>query len=781
MVRKHHYITFAAGVVITAAMSNALAAPEQIRVVWDHDPAHEAVIAFSEGSGTNPYIKWGDNADGNGWNQQGFQKSHTFDGSLKSYFVRLTNLQSSSNYYFQACDSAGCGDYFWFTTAPNENADLTFVAGGDSRSNPTSRRQGNRLVSKIRPRFVLFGGDLTDDNRASELDEWLDNWTESYSEDVIGGIDYYRVYPLVPTVGNHENDDHTFMCKVFGVDANRDGACSLEDTYFAFSVGGDQARFYTLNTEFRNSGYETEWREQMNWLQSDLASEGSSVSWRMVQYHKPMFPRTTSKPYKYEKMYEWADPFFAYKMNVAFESDSHLVKYTWPVIPQNDGYARADAGTLYVGEGSWGAPTRSADRYSDWIIDQDSFAQMKIVQFSGEKVLVRTVRFSGEGEVVSLSRQERESDPLALPQGLNLWKPQSVGEVMPLSLSGEGLTRVDTDDGPDTGDISTLAVAQDVTVGSGGFYSNGDEVYADGSDSGQELRAMLAWDMNGLPSDAEVESAELALQIVNTSSGAYGIYAGVETWSEGNADWDAADLGTKLGEFTPSSTGSVSVQMNEAGRILVQGWVDGSMANHGVIISSEGTTNGVDFISREGGQGAKLLVKHQSGDPSSGQGSQSLAADKDVTLGSQGRRNNISRLEADGSDGGEELRVLMHWDTGDIPALAKVTGVKAELSIINRSTGSYSLYVAGHDWDENSAQWSDTENAGARLATFTPSNNGTLTVNLGSAGVEAIQGWLTGTPNNGIVLISDGTRDGVDIDSRESSHPPRLIVEYELF
>ncbi|MDG9670503.1 DNRLRE domain-containing protein [Hahella sp. CR1] len=779
-------IAVLAGLTLAATGSTALAAPTQIRVVWDHDPAHEAIVAFSEGSGGSPYLLWGDSTDENSWENTAYQKNYTFDGSLRSYFVRLTNLQPGSNYYFRACDSKGCGERFWFTTASDNAADLTFIAGGDSRSNPTARRQGNRLVSKVRPQFVLFGGDLTDDNRASEVDEWLDNWTETYSNDVIDGVDYKRVYPLVPTVGNHEDNDQTFICKVFGVDANKDGSCSLDDTYFAFTIGGGQARFYTLNTEFRNSGYEAEWREQMDWLKADLASDGSSVTWRMTQYHKPMFPRTTSKPSKYDKMYEWAQPFYAYKMNLSFESDSHLVKYTWPVVPDNDGYAQASAGTLYVGEGSWGAPTRSADRYANWIIDQDSFAQLKIVQFSGDEVLVRTARFSGEGDVTALSKAQRDADPLALPSGLNLWKPQSVGEIMTLTRSGDGLTQVKgggDDPGPGDpgdGDSTTLAAMQDVTVGSNGFHNNGDEVYADGSDGGQELRALLSWDLSAIPADSSVDSVELALQVVNSSGGEYGVYAGSASWSENGADWNDASTGVKVGSVTPSSKGSVSIGLNEEGRRLVEGWINGQEANKGLIIASMGTSDGVDFVSREGGQAAKLIVAHQAGDDSSGRGAKSFSSDQDVSVGSQGRRRNSSRLEADGSDGGQELRVLMHWNLSDLPAQAKITSVKAEFSIVDPSSGSYSLYSAKGDWSESAAQWSDAETSGGKVATFTPSNNGSLSVNLGAAGIELVQSWLSGAPNNGLVLSSDGTSNGVDIESRESSRAPKLIVEYEL-
>ena len=47
------------------------------------------------------------------------------------------------------------------------------------------------------------------------------------------------------------------------------------------------------------------------------------------------------------------------KMNLITESDTHIVKYTWPVVPSGSSYTKVDAGTVYIGEGSWGVGTRS--------------------------------------------------------------------------------------------------------------------------------------------------------------------------------------------------------------------------------------------------------------------------------------------------------------------------------------------------------------------------------------------------------------------------------------
>ncbi|MCE2573260.1 PKD domain-containing protein [Motilimonas eburnea] len=424
----------------------ANAAPNQVRVVWDQDPARNAVIGFSPSqTSANSYVMYGQNPDEATWRKLTPFASRRFDSVLTSEFVRVRNLTPDEHVYFRLCDEQGCGQHYTFKTAPSAPADFTFVAGGDSRSNASMRRTGNKLVSKVRPLFVMFGGDLTYGNEAHEVSQWLSDWQSTFSQDQVNGVNYLSIPALVPTVGNHEGNDHTFICKVFGVDGDNNGRCDLNDTYFAFNVGGDQMRVYTLNTEFRSSGYQTQWQQQKNWLSNDLSQAGGQVQWRISQYHKPMFPRTTSKSYVNTKMFEWAGDFYNKKMNLAVESDSHLVKYSWPVKPASNDMEQVSAGTVFIGEGSWGAPTRPADRYSSWIADQSSFAQFKIIQLKGEQMLIRTARFSSSGQ--ALSQQARAQDPLALPTGLSLWQADQIGDTYRLGLDNAGRTVV-VDDNP---------------------------------------------------------------------------------------------------------------------------------------------------------------------------------------------------------------------------------------------------------------------------------------------------------------------------------------------
>lgn len=606
--RTPHY---ALPLLLGLAANPALAATQQIRLAWDGDPATRAVVGFSpSGTSTNPQVRYGTSTDEASWTSAAPTVQRSFAGSLVSHFLRLTNLSPDTAYYFRVCDDSGCGGRYWFKTAAATPKDLSFIAGGDSRTNTSYRQQGNRLVAKVRPEFVLFGGDLTANNTASEMSAWLSDWTLSFSSDTINGLPYQRVYPIVPTVGNHEDYNQQFVCTVFGVDADGDGACSNRDTYNAFTVGGSQLRIYTLNTELALSGYEADWSAQNAWLSTDLAGAGG-VAWRLAQYHKPMFPRTTTKPAVQDSSVTWIQTFYDHKLNVAVESDSHLVKYTYPVQPGANDYVQAQSGTVYLGEGAWGAPRRTADRVSSWIADQDSFDHFNVIQLTGDKLNVRTLRFDGEATTGSLTREERAADPLALPAGMSLWVAADVGEIYSLERDAVGRSQRAAGGGGGTTGSVTVAASADVTVGSKGRRSDTTSLAADGSDGGEILRGLLYFPLAGkLPAGATVTGAKLRFKVTNGSKGSYGFYTATAAWTEAGAIWAQATPGTLWLKHTPSSLTTYTLSLPASALSTVQAWAEGT-GNLGLVLKDEGTSDGLAVSSSESGAAPALIVDYR--------------------------------------------------------------------------------------------------------------------------------------------------------------------------
>ena len=284
----------------------------------------------------------------------------------------------------------------------------------------------------------MHGGDFTNSNSASEMSQFLKDWKLTFSKDTIQGVDYSRIYPLVPAHGNHEDGEYKTMCQVFGVDSDQDGECTPNDTYGAFSVS-PLLRVYTLNSQFQNSGWSSYASKMNDWFDGDITTKGAEAKWRMVQYHKPMFPHYSGKPSNPTLFNWWAESFYNNHVNLVVESDTHICKVTKSVRPSGNTYAETTTGgTVYVGEGSWGAPARSADRPRSWTLDLASIQQFKVVTVSSESLEVGTAQFDASAS--TLSKEERDNSSTVLPTGINWWSAGDKGDKIRLTQSQEGLS-----------------------------------------------------------------------------------------------------------------------------------------------------------------------------------------------------------------------------------------------------------------------------------------------------------------------------------------------------
>jgi hypothetical protein len=421
-----------------------------VRLAWDTDPAHSAVIGFTpDGHSSNAYVLYGSNSDESSWQRVDAGKVFNHDG-FKSQFARLEDLKKDSPVYFKVCDESGCGDeHYWFKTAPAESKPFVFVAGGDTRSGWTTRRKGNALIAKIRPLFVMHGGDYTSRNSGRDWIQYFKDWKLTYSADSIDGKSYNRIYPIIPAHGNHEDGDYSTLCNIYGVDFNQDGQCNEYDTFGAMNVT-PLLRVYVLNSQFKYSGWSRQAGKMNRWLTSDLANEGSKAQWRIAEYHKPMFPHYSGK-HDNEILHEWwAQTFYDNGMNLVIESDTHVLKTTDILKPTRDSFSVSrKGGTMYVGEGTWGAPTRDADNAKQWTLDTESIQQFKVVRVYQDKMEVRTAQFGGSPEALTL--EERNQNNAALPDGIDWWSIAGFGEAMVLHQNASGqstLGKADTTEEP---------------------------------------------------------------------------------------------------------------------------------------------------------------------------------------------------------------------------------------------------------------------------------------------------------------------------------------------
>lgn len=397
-------------VLCSFAVPDSEAANKRYRCMWRDNPATTMVIGWDQVSGRSPVlcydeIDFGRQASAYRNKQRPDRIIHA--KGMDNHFVRLSGLKTNTVYYFVILDSEGVSQRFSFKTTPDDpSAPLSIIGGGDSRNNRDVRCSANQLVSRLRPHFVVFDGDMTGGDTNENWRDWFDDWQYTIGSDG-------RLFPIVPARGNHERENSS-ITELFDV--------PNIDAYYALTFGGNLFRLYTLNSLISPSG------KQRIWLEGDLKAN-KNVTWKMAQYHQGMRPHTRRKAARDDIYANWAKIFHDQRVDLVLESDAHVVKTTYPISPGpngDDGFVRDDEnGTVYIGEGCWGAPLRSADNPRAWTRAHDSFNQFKWIFVRQSDIEIRTVKT----ENVDYVREVSDDDIFQVPVGLTLWDPPS-GDVI---------------------------------------------------------------------------------------------------------------------------------------------------------------------------------------------------------------------------------------------------------------------------------------------------------------------------------------------------------------
>jgi len=197
------------------------------------------------------------------------------------------------------------------------------------------------------------------------------------------------------------------------------------DQYFGLNIGGPLMRVWVLNSELEDKKPAAV-PAQQSWIERDLPAH-KDAQWKVAAYHRPMRPHTSAKAEGLSRIAAWAQLFYDNGMDLVIESDTHMVKRSFPVRPSEEegsyeSFIRDDAkGIVFIGEGSWGAPTRPRDDDKPWTMASDSFHQFKWIQVDSSEMLIRTVRFDHCNEVEALG----DNDLFREPRNALFWEPDS--------------------------------------------------------------------------------------------------------------------------------------------------------------------------------------------------------------------------------------------------------------------------------------------------------------------------------------------------------------------
>lgn len=395
-------------VLLLLSVSVGWASHGKYRLTLRNSPATTATIGWDQTDGASATVYYGTQDFGTDWEAYPLQQSanrKVYYRGMYNHFARLTNLTPNTAYYFVVRDEAGTSRRFWFRTAPDQPTErLSLIAGGDSRNNRVPRQNANKLVARLRPHAVLFGGDMTDDDTDQEWSDWFEDWQLTTGDDG-------RMIPIVAARGNHEQSNRS-VYDLFDTPS--------ADVYYGLTFGGNLIRTYTLNSLIAPGG------EQAAWLQSDL-EQASDVHWRMAQYHFPIAPHTQNKVSNVFEYTEWAPLFEQHRVKLVVECDAHTVKTTWPIVPSTgegsqEGFRRDDErGTVYVGEGCWGAPLRDNNDNKNWTRASGKFNQFKWIFVDRSQLEVRTIRTDNADAVEQVS----DANVFVAPANLDVWSPET--------------------------------------------------------------------------------------------------------------------------------------------------------------------------------------------------------------------------------------------------------------------------------------------------------------------------------------------------------------------
>jgi hypothetical protein len=413
------------------------------RLVWNEDPTTKMTIGWDQIKGNSPVICYGNEDFGTQWEKYPLTQEPTrivpdYRG-MNNYFAQLSSLTPDTYYYFVIKDEESVTDRFWFKTAPDQPKPFTFVAGGDTKSGGaslTAGRLSNQMVAKLRPLFVIFNGDFTsgDGTNDERWQLWLNDWTNLTT--TADG----RMIPIIPVHGNHEDGDSTVLNKLFNAPYQNDNEGNI---YFSLSFGSDLFHIIALNSQI------DELEEQTKWLEEDLKRH-RDFTFKLAGYHKPLRPHTAGKPENEHLIKLWAPLFLEYGLDIGMDGDSHMSKITYPIRSSDEpgsyeGFIRDDEnGTMYIGEGSWGAGYRPNNDDKPWTLRSGSFNQIKWIQVFPEiegnpaHLDIRTVITSkrsaeNEDEVVSFVQDVSslsEENVFAVPDKITLFETEPYGSVI---------------------------------------------------------------------------------------------------------------------------------------------------------------------------------------------------------------------------------------------------------------------------------------------------------------------------------------------------------------
>ncbi len=289
-----------------------------------------------------------------------------YDSSLtKFHKIKIMNLKPSTIYYYRVIlNPKEKSENFTFKTAPKENQNFTFVAYGDTRTNPEAHLSVMQKIKEVNPSFILNVGDLV--SNGNKESDW-----EEYFKVICDKTNVAAEVPIYSALGNHEKESKYYY-DYFELPHNNS---ENTEAYYSFDYGS--SHIICLDTEIpfdKNS-------KQYLWLNEDL-EENKDASWKFVFLHRPIY--SSSGHGGNEELKQFIEPLFQkYKVDIVFAGHDHCYERTVPI-----------DGVTYIVTGGGGAPLYSVGK-NNWTAYSESVHHFCKVNVDSSKLTISMIRSNG--------------------------------------------------------------------------------------------------------------------------------------------------------------------------------------------------------------------------------------------------------------------------------------------------------------------------------------------------------------------------------------------------
>lgn len=357
--------------------------PRHVRVIWTEQPANHAIISWTtmapSAQNTIYYdtvnhnddieaYRFSSDAERNGEititamdRTEGVDPGWYHHGQMK-------DLEPSTRYYFVAESDGEVTEEYNFITAHTGDEPFKILSGGDSRMGGEKPRYAGRTPHEDRQAMNRLMADLLEENpdilAMAHGADWgtTADWRHLYwwfEDNELVKTSDNRLLPFIVARGNHDEE--------IGFQENF-WLAEITDQLYYFTTHIGSSALITLNTEISVAGDQREWLEKE--LQ-DLTSGNSTPTWLMAQYHRPAYP--VAKEFDRHTFARvrnaWTPLFDEYNLDLALESDGHLLKRTMPI----RNFEPAADGVVYIGEGGLGVPQRVPIE-NLWFVEEPGYA-----------------------------------------------------------------------------------------------------------------------------------------------------------------------------------------------------------------------------------------------------------------------------------------------------------------------------------------------------------------------------------------------------------------------